>query len=452
MRWRQPFPWLLAMCFLLASAGPAAADDWPQWLGPQRDGVWREDGILNKFPAGGPKMLWRKPIGPGYSGPAIVGDKLYVMDRQKPAVKDGEKPAAGAGSERVLCLNATDGALVWKHEYPCTYGKIGFPTGPRTTPLVQGGKVYTLGTMGDLYCLDAATGKPLWHVNFVKDLKAPVPIWGWSAHPLLVGDKLICTVGTDGCAAMAFDARSGKELWRALSTEEIACAPPTLIEAGGTKQVIVWLSESVNGLDPETGKVFWSIPYPEDGKPQRPSVNIMTPLLVGKDKLLVSSFYHGSLMIQLDAEKPAAKVFWRSKSNNPSKTDTVHVVMANPVLRDGHVYGLDGMGELRCLKAETGERVWETFQAVGGKRAFCGTVFFVAHRDRYFGFTDQGDLLLVRLTPKGYEEIDRANLVKTSQNARGREVVLSHPAFARRCVFVRNDEEIVCASLAAPGS
>ncbi len=236
-----------------------------------------------------------------------------------------------------------------------------------------------------------------------------------------------------------------------LSTEEIACAPPTLIEAGGTRQVIVWLSESVNSLDPNTGKVFWSIPYPEDGKPQRPAVNIMTPLLVGKDKLFVSSYYHGSLMIALDAGKPAAKVFWRSKSNNPSKTDTVHVVMANPVLRDGHLYGLDGMGELRCLKARTGARVWETFQAVGGQRAFCGTVFFVENQGRYFGFTDQGDLLIARLTPQGYEEIDRANLVKPSQTARGRTVVLSHPAFAQRCVFVRNDEEIVCAALAAGG-
>src|SRR5262249_58878732 len=119
-----------------------------------------------------------------------------------------------------------------------------------------------------------------------------------SAHPLLVGDRLICTVGNDGCAAVAFDKATGKELWRALSTEEIACAPPTLVEAAGVKQVVIWLSETVNGLDPDTGKVYWTIPYPEKVQPERPSVNIVTPLLFDKDKLFVSAFYHGSLVIQ----------------------------------------------------------------------------------------------------------------------------------------------------------
>src|SRR5262249_33906011 len=150
---------------------------------------------------------------------------------------------------------------------------------------------------------DAKTGKPHWHRNFVKDFRAPLPFWGWSAHPLLVGDHLICTVGLEGCAAVAFHKDTGKEVWRALSTAEIGCAPPTLIEAGGTKQVIIWLSESVNGLNPETGKVYWSVADPADGMPDRPAVNIINPTLYGKDKLFVSSFYHGSLMIQLAADK-----------------------------------------------------------------------------------------------------------------------------------------------------
>ena len=123
----------------------------------------------------------------------------------------------------------------------------------------------------------------------------------------LVGNKLICTVGTEGCAAVAFHRDTGKEVWRALSTEEIGCAPPTLIEAGGAKQVIIWLSESVNSVNPDTGKAYWSIPDPEDGKPDRPAVNIITPTRVGKDRLFVSSFYHGSLMIQLAVDRDPAK-------------------------------------------------------------------------------------------------------------------------------------------------
>jgi len=178
-------------------------------------------------------------------------------------------------------------------------------------------------------------------------------------------------------------------------------------------------------------------------------VNITAPLLIGKDKLFVSSFYHGSLMIQLAADKPEAKVLWRSKSNNPSKTDTVHAVMSTPIARDGHIYCVDSMGELRCLKVASGERVWETLAALDGKRALCGTVFFVQNGNRYFGFNERGDFLMAQLTPRGYEELGRMPLLKPTQFARGRMVVFSHPAFANRCVFARNDEEIVCLSLAA---
>jgi outer membrane protein assembly factor BamB len=154
-------------------------------------------------------------------------------------------------------------------------------------------------------------------------------------------------------------------------------------------------------------------------------------------------------MLRLNADKPNAEEVWRGKSDNPEKPDTLHTVMTTPIIRDGHVYGVCGFGQLRCLRADTGAEVWQTQDVFQGKRAFFGTAFLVAQGERFFLFTDQGDLVIARLSPKGYNEIDRTHLVEPTVSTRGRTVVWCHPAFAERCMFVRNDKEMMCVSLAA---
>src|SRR5438552_11273418 len=161
-----------AVGLLLVMMVPAArADDWPQWLGPKRDGVWRETGILDKFPEGGPKVLWRAEVGAGYAGPAVANGRVFVTDHV--LAPDAKYPATGFssptvdGKERVLCLDEKTGAVVWKHEYDCTYKRLGYCKGPRTTPAISGGKVYTLGAMGHLFCLDEKTGKERWSKDFM---------------------------------------------------------------------------------------------------------------------------------------------------------------------------------------------------------------------------------------------------------------------------------------------
>jgi outer membrane protein assembly factor BamB len=446
-RWTRP---LGVVAFLtLLSPAAARADDWPQWLGPHRDGVWREHGILKHFPKEGPKVLWRTPIRGGYTGPAVAGGRVYVMDRPWPknatltdaARSKDEVPK----TERILCLDAAAGKLLWKHEYPCRYA-ISYPAGPRTTPLVHAGKVYTLGAMGHLHCLDAANGKVLWSKDLQKEYKVKPPVWGWSASLLLDGNKLISLVGGKDHAVVAFDRDSGKELWHALTTEEVCYVPPVIFKAGGKRQLIIWHGGSVNSLDPETGRKYWSQPYPVKGEVQRPEPYIMTPRKEG-DLLFVSSFYHGPLMLKLAADRPAAMVLWSSKSNNPSKPDGLHAVNCTPVFRDGHIYGVGGLGELCCLKADTGKLLWQT-QAATGKKGLCATAFLIPHGDRFFVFNDQGDLIIARLSPQGYKEDGRAHLLEPTQLARGRMVVWSHPAFANRCLYARNDKEIICVALA----
>lgn len=437
----------LLTCLFLVT--PVVAEDWPQWLGVHRDGAWPETGILDKFPHGGPKVVWRQPVGPGYSGPAVVGDRVYLMDRPTSAgakLKDSFAKEEQKGAERVLCLDATTGKEIWKHEYDCPYKKLSYPSGPRCTPLIHEGKVYTLGAMGHLFCLDAKDGKVIWQKVLPTAYKCEHPIWGYAAHPFIDGKKLITLVGGDGSAVVAFNKDDGKEIWKALTSEEVCYSPPIIVEAAGKRQLIVWLSDTLNSVDVETGQPYWMAGYPEDGKPQRPGVSIPQPIRVG-DIVFVSSFYHGALAMKLASEKPVAEVAYRGKDKNVMKAEGLHALMATPAARDGHIYGTGAQGELRCIEAATGKPVWKS-QKPFGKDALFGTIFLIPNRDRWFLWTDQGDLIIAKLSAKGYDEVDRVNLLKPSQFARGRDVVWSHPAFARQCMFARNDNEIICVKLA----
>ena len=423
------------------------ADDWPQWLGPQRDGVWRETGLVKKFSPDGPPVRWRTKIGAGYAGPAVARGQVYVTDRQlAPNTSNPADPFQRGtilGTERVLCLNEADGKILWKHEYDCPYS-VSYPAGPRTTPAVQGGKVYTLGAEGNLFCFEAETGKVLWSRELKMDYGMPTPLWGFAGHPLVDGQKVICLVGGPGSVAVAFNKDSGKEIWRALAAKEPGYCPPMIFEAGGKRQLIVWHPESINSLNPETGEVYWTQPFAV-----QQALTIPTPRLHG-DRLLVSSFYNGSMMLQLDSTKPAATLLWRGKSKSERNTDGLHSIMSTPFFDGSHIYGVCSYGQFRCLNAGTGERVWESFEPTGGKEARWATTFIIKNGDRFFLPNEKGDLMIAKLSPKGYEEISRAHLLKPTNTAAGRDVVWCHPAFANRCIYWRNDEEIICASLAIP--
>lgn len=444
-------PALLVCCLSIATS-TLNADNWPQWMGPKRDGVWRDRGLLEEFPDGGPKVLWRKQVNSGYAGPAVDDGRVYLLDRQQGAPlerKPGERGIPELpGNERLVCLDESNGNLIWEHTWDAPY-RIDFPSGPRATPIVEGNRVYLLGAMGDLRCVNATDGTLFWARNFIKDFALPnPPAWGWAAHPLLHGDKLFSLVGGTNSAVVAFDKSTGKELWRALSTREIGYAPPIIARIDGRDQLIVWHTEALAGLRPETGEVLWTIAYPVEGKHQRPEVSIGMPR-VDRDQLFVTSFYHGSLMLKFTGEK--ADLLWNKKSTSRSSFNAgLHTTMTTPVLKDGFIYGICGTGELRCLDSKTGERIWETRDHLNGKETLFGTSFIVQHGDsgnRFFIWTDLGDLILAELTPEKYREISRAHLLEPTENARGREVVWSHPAFANKSVFARNQKELIRVSL-----
>jgi outer membrane protein assembly factor BamB len=459
----------LGVAGLLLAATTLRADDWPQWLGPQRDGVWRETGILDTFPKGGPTIKWRKPIGSGYSGPAVANGRVYVLDRV--LAKGAKMPKSGfdmtaiPGVERLLCFRESDGELMWQKEYNCPY-KVSYAAGPRTTPTVADGKVYTLGTMGDLFCFDAEKGDVLWNKNLPTEYKAygcKTPQWGFAGHPLIDGNRLICLVGGKGSTVVAFDKNTGRELWKNLTTEEPGYAPPVIYDHGGKRLLILWDAEAVNALNPETGELYWSQSFgsvkTKSGRKVQAGMSIATPRRAG-DLLYVSTFYNGSLMLRLGAEggKPTSTRVWEDKrvAIEPDKTTGLHCVNSTPILKDGFIYGACSYGEFRCLKEDTGERIWQSFKptTTDDEPLRWGTVFAVAQGDRYFLFNEHGDLIIAKLSPKGYQEISRAHVLEpTNGMATGfgrakRMVVWSHPAFAGRCMFARNDRELVCVSLA----
>ncbi|WP_010588525.1 PQQ-binding-like beta-propeller repeat protein [Schlesneria paludicola] len=445
-------PVLLAVLqFSLTST--VRGEEWPQWLGPQRDGVWRETGIVKEFPAGGPPVRWRTKIGGGYSGPAVVGKHVFVTDKQMPAgITNPSDPfdrTKRQATERVLCLSDDNGAILWKHEYDCPY-TVSYPAGPRTTPVVQDGRVYTLGSEGHLFCLNEDDGTVIWSKNFRTDYgREQPPVWGYSANPLLDGDRLICLVGGKGQTVVAFHKETGKELWRALDSETEhgpGYGSPIIVEAGGRRQLIVWHPAALSSLDPETGKTFWEEPFTS-----KAGMSVATPRL-SRDKLLISAFYDGALLVKLDPTEPKATKVWRRQGQNERLTEALHCVISTPVIEGDFIYGVCSYGELRGLELASGNRLWSTFEATSKVSARWGSAFLVKQDDRYFLFSEQGDLIIARLSPAGYEEISRAHLLEPTGPAQRREVVWSHPAFAHRNVYARNDLEIISVSLAADPS
>lgn len=438
---------LVASALILFPARALWAEDWPQWLGPNRDSIWRETGIVEKLPEAGPPVRWRVAIGGGYSGPIVAGGRVFVTDRQLPqgAANPADPFQRGAitGGERVLCLNEKDGKAIWKHEYECTY-TVSYPAGPRVAPLVSGGRVYTLGAEGNLFCLDASNGQVIWSRDFKKDFGIKTPMWGFAGHPLLDGNRLICLVGGQGSTAVAFDKDTGKEVWRALSATEPGYSSPIIVEAGGRRQLILWHPEAANSLDPATGEVFWSVPFQS-----RTGLSVATPRGIG-DLLFFTSFYNGSLLLRLDSARPAAAAVWQTRQVSESKTTHLNAILCTPFLEDGYIYGVCSYGQLRCLKAATGERLWETFKATtSGEPVRWANAFIVRNGSRFFLFNEKGELIIARLTPKGYEEISRARILEPANSDPGRHVVWSHPAFANRRMYARNDKELVCVDLAA---
>ena len=392
------------------------AEDWPEWRGAGRSAVWQETGIVDGFPDAGLQATWRAPIRSGFAGPAVAGGRVFVLDWQE----DPESRTLD-GTERLVALDEETGAELWTHEWGTSYRMLqaSYAIGPRATPTVDGDRVYVVGATGVLRCLDVETGELIWTRDYIDEYDTSVATWGVSSAPLVDGERLIAIVGGEPDAlVVAFDKRTGEELWRALDVVgEMGYGQPVIYEAGGVRQLIVWHPAALASLDPATGEVYWEEPWEVSM-----GISVATPVR-DDNYLLVSQFYNGSLMMRLDTDRPGATMLWKggSRSEMPGETDGLHALLTTPIISGDQIYGVGSYGELRGLSARTGERLWMSGEMTAQAR--WGTAYMVRHGERYFVSNDDGYLIIARFTPEGYVELDRTLLLEpTSGPGTGRGV------------------------------
>jgi outer membrane protein assembly factor BamB len=408
-------PWLASVVAVLLTVPLAAAADWPQWLGPQRDGATDE-----KVPPwkGKLSVVWRQKVGEGHSSPVVAGGLVYLHTK----VKDKE-------GEAVTAYDAITGKEKWQSTYPRDAYRGLFGNGPRATPLVAGSKVYAFGINGILSCLDAKDGKVHWRVNTVSELHAAIPFFGASCSPILEGELVLMNIGAKGASIVAFGKDNGEVAWKALN-DKASYSSPILIGKGPERQAIFLTAQGVVSLAPATGKVFWQFPLLD-----KLAESSSTPMIAG-DTLIASSITTGCVGLRLERKDsmPAVTKEW----NNEALT----CYFATPVaVGKEHVYMVTGTkppaifntSTLRCIEAATGKELW--------KRANVGKYHASLLRtgdNKLLLLEENGDLVLVEPDPKGYRELARSKICGSTW---------AHPAVANGRLYIRDGAELLCVQL-----
>jgi outer membrane protein assembly factor BamB len=406
----------------LASVGTNSTvrgEDWPQWQGVRGDSRWEGPAFSHDWEKAPPRQVWKSSISPGYSGIAVVGNRLYSMDR----------PTEPKEHERITCRDTATGDVVWEHLYPAVYGKLDYPKGPRATPTVHDGRVYTMGAVGHVHCLDAREGRVLWKVDLVRDQKAVLSTWGYSSSPLIDGPRVVIHAGIpQGGCYVAYDRVTGQEIWRA-GNDSLGYGTPIQIEHAGTRQLIGWTPEHIISLSPSDGRENWRIPYKVTY-----GVSIATPLF--RDGIvLVCGYWEGSKAIRLGAQASEATLLWEENRY-------LRGLMAPPLYRDRHVYLLDKQHGIVCFELATGKKVWTDENRLTPRdRNPQASLVWLGASDRVLALNASGELVHARFTPEKYEELGRIKLVGETW---------AHPAFAGHSVYARDDSQLVRFDLASP--
>ncbi|GIW80254.1 MAG: alcohol dehydrogenase [Gemmatales bacterium] len=397
---------LACLWLLVGLVLPSQAEDWPQFLGPNSNGISREKGLISRFPENGPTIVWRKKIGIGYSAPVVAGQRVVVFYRR-------------GDSNVVECLDARRGESFWKFSYETDYSDAyGKGDGPRSTPTIAADKVYTLSAEGILHCLGLRDGTKIWQRHLLRDYQVPRNFFGVGTSPIVEGNLLLINVGGKGAGIVAFDKNTGKEVWK-VTDDGASYASPVAATIDGQRHVFFFTRRGLVSIAPQTGKVRFS-------KYWRPrinaSVNAANPVVAGDLVFVSTSYDTGALVVKVS--RSGADEVWKGDGilTNHYNTSIHH---------DGYLYGIDGRQErgarLRCIELKTGKVQW-TKEGFG-----CGSIIFAD--DKLIILTEQGELVLVEATPKAYRELARAQVLSPTR---------SQIALANGLLYARDDEKILC--------
>ncbi|MFN4259500.1 MAG: PQQ-binding-like beta-propeller repeat protein [Gemmataceae bacterium] len=396
---------------VLPCAGAACwGADWPQWLGPARNGSSPETGLLTQWPAAGPKVLWKVAGGDGYSSVAVAGERAFTLVQR-------------GGDELAIALDAATGKELWSTRIGPAF-KNNYGNGPRSTPSIAGDHVYVTSVTGPLVCLEAATGKVAWQKNILKEFGAENITWGLSASPLIEGDLVLVIPGAKGAGVAAFDKRTGAAVWKT-SNDKAAYASPVALTVDGQRQAIFFTAAGLLAVQPKNGQEAWSIPWETDY-----DCNICTPLVIG-DRLFVSSGEKvGCALFQLKANG-APETVWESRGPKSVMMN----YWANSVVHGNYLYGVSGEFNapisLTCVDLNTGKVMW--------KQERFGKASLTLADGHLFITTKPGDLVLVPATPTGYEEKARIRLLWDNRTA---------ATIANKRLFLRDRQHIWCLDIA----
>lgn len=386
--------------WIMLLAVAAAGQDWPQFLGPTRNGVYTGA-------AGGawpPAVVWKKDAGAGFAGPVVVQGRLILFHRS-------------GNRETVECLDAKTGKRVWMYDYPTGYrDDFGFDEGPRGTPAVAGGKVYTFGAEGVLHCLDFATGKKLWSVETHPKFGVKKGFFGAACSPLVEGEGIVLNIGGSG-GVVAFHKDTGQVLWTA-TNDDAGYSAPVAVTIGGARHLLSLTRAGLVDIDPGSGKVRFQFPWRSRSQA---SVNAAAPVMVGENLVLLSASYGtGAVLLEI----PSRKRLW-------SSDDVLSCHYATPVFRDGYLYGFHGRQEegqsLRCVEAKTGKVAWNQDGFGAGTVTLAG--------DRLLVLRENGELVAAPAAREGFRPSGRARILSG--------VVRAYPAVAEGLLFARNENTLV---------
>lgn len=401
---------LVSVCLIaLVCEWAQAEGPWPQWRGPQRDDICTETGLIQDFPEAGPPRLWIfQDCGAGYSGPAIVGDKVYILGGRE-------------GKDFLLCLDANSGKELWATELGTMF-ENDWGNGPRSTPTIEGDFIYAMASSGNLVCLKAADGEVVW-TKAMQDLGGKIPVWGYSESPLVLEDKVICTPGDQQGAIAALDKKTGDLLWQTKDLADVAHYSSVMpMEHDGKTILVQLLFKELVGVDSADGRVLWTVPFPGN------VAVIPTPIISGDKVYATAGYGAGCVMVKLDGDE--AEVVYENKNM------TNH--HGGVILLDGHVYGYsDGKGWV-CQNLESGDMTWREREALGkGAIGYADGRFYCLEEDT-------GEVVLIAASDKGWEEHGRFTLEPQSKIRKEKGKIWTHPVIADGKLYLRDQDLVYC--------